>query len=174
MQTEPQTMADVLAGWHDFYFMLGGASATLVGLLFVSLSLRLNRVRDATRFDLRAFVSQTFGNFIYVLLVSAMMLIPMGSNVGLGVPLLIIGSIGLLDTLRQFHAVRRSGQRAWGARTMRLIALPVLAFVGLDVIAVSVLDGQTDGLYWLVGVVLVLVTTAAGNAYRLLLDVPEG
>ena len=33
-----------LAGWHDFFILAGMASATLVGLLFVGLSLHLRIV----------------------------------------------------------------------------------------------------------------------------------
>ena len=167
------SFGDIIASWHDFYFMLGGASATLVGLLFVALSLRLNRVREAERVDLRAFVWQTFGNFIYVVLVSAVMLIPTLVPIGLGLPLIIMGSIGLFDTISQFRKVQRSQRREWGVRTLRLFALPVAAFIGLDVIAATILAGHTDGLYWMVAVMLILVTTAAGNAYRLLVDVAE-
>jgi hypothetical protein len=31
--------ADTLKGWHDFYLLVGTAWATLLGLLFVALSL---------------------------------------------------------------------------------------------------------------------------------------
>jgi hypothetical protein len=33
-----------VSGWHDFYLLAGTASATLVGLLFVGLSLHLRIV----------------------------------------------------------------------------------------------------------------------------------
>jgi hypothetical protein len=33
-----------VSGWHDFYMLAGAASATLVGLLFVGLSLHLRIV----------------------------------------------------------------------------------------------------------------------------------
>src|SRR2546423_767662 len=36
-----------VAGWHDFYIVAGTASATLVGLLFVGLSLHLQIVVSA-------------------------------------------------------------------------------------------------------------------------------
>jgi hypothetical protein len=173
METTALTFAEIVAGWHNFYLLLGGASATLVGLLFVALTLRLNRVREAARIDLRAIVSNTFGNFIYVLIVSAVMLIPSQSPQDLGKQLMLLGSIGLLYTISQFREVHRSRQREWGAGTLRLFVLPLIAFVGMVVIALTMLRGQSDGLYWMVTVILILLTTAADNAYRLLVEVAE-
>jgi len=46
-------------------------------------------------------------------------------------------------------------------------------FVALLIIAVSVLLGQTGGLYWLVPVMILLVVTASRNAWVLLLQLRE-
>jgi hypothetical protein len=32
----PASLAELLRGWHDFYILIGTASATLVGLMFVA------------------------------------------------------------------------------------------------------------------------------------------
>ncbi len=37
--TATSTFSQQLESWHDFYIVLGGASATLVGLLFIAISL---------------------------------------------------------------------------------------------------------------------------------------
>jgi hypothetical protein len=36
-----EAFTQAVEGWHDFYLMIGTAAATLVGLLFVSLSLNV-------------------------------------------------------------------------------------------------------------------------------------
>ena len=37
-----------LASWHDFYLTIGAASASLIGLLFVALSLNLDAITEAS------------------------------------------------------------------------------------------------------------------------------
>lgn len=39
---------ETLRSWHNFYFMTGGATATLVGLMFVALSLGRHLVSEET------------------------------------------------------------------------------------------------------------------------------
>jgi hypothetical protein len=69
---------------------------------------------------------------------------------------------------------RRKRPRAWGrGGVARRFVVPILCFVTLVVIAVSVLLGQTYGLYWLVPVMILLIVTASSNAWELLLRLRE-
>jgi len=54
--------------WHDFYIVAGTSSATLVGLLFVGLSLHLREV--LSRSEVRSLARVTLANFGIVLFVS--------------------------------------------------------------------------------------------------------
>jgi len=47
-----------VTSWHDFYVTMGTAAASLIGLLFVALSLNLDSVAGDPRDDLRAFAEQ--------------------------------------------------------------------------------------------------------------------
>jgi hypothetical protein len=51
---------------------------------------------------------------------------------------------------------------------MRFI-LPMICYVALLIIAISVLMGMTGGLYWLVPVMILLIVNASTNAWDLLL-----
>jgi hypothetical protein len=51
--------------------------------------------------------------------------------------------------------------------------LAVAAFLGLIGVAIALLFRQADALYWLVGVVLILLITSVRNAWDLLLQVGE-
>ncbi len=50
---------------------------------------------------------------------------------------------------------------------------PPLCYITLLVVAVFVLTGSTDGLYWLVPVMILLVVDASLNAWNLLLRLRE-
>src|SRR5713226_2136766 len=83
-----------VSGWHDFYLLAGTASATLVGLLFVGLSLHLRIV--VTSSEVRSLARVTLANFGAVLFVALFMVIPEGQSaaasqiIGAGVVSLII------------------------------------------------------------------------------------
>ena len=78
--------ASSIVGWHDFFLATSGASAALLGLLFVGVSINLATIAAAERVDLRARARLAFANLLYVLGISLVMLIQsrnlMGSERG--------------------------------------------------------------------------------------------
>ncbi len=95
-----------IEGWHDFYLMIGTAAATLIGLLFVSLSLNVDVITREANADLRVLATQTFTSFI-VLMFAVLFLIPHQVPEGLGLPLLGVGGYGLYITLSRLLETRR-------------------------------------------------------------------
>src|SRR5438309_5043249 len=93
-----------VAGWHDFYIVAGAASATLVGLLFVGLSLHLQIVVSAL--EVRSLARVTLANFGAVLVVALFMVIPQGPSaagsqlVGAGVVSLFVAAPSLVGAVR--------------------------------------------------------------------------
>ena len=55
---------DTLHSWQNFYFMIGGASAGLMGLMFVALSLGTHLVNDETISSVGAFVTPSIIYFV--------------------------------------------------------------------------------------------------------------
>ncbi len=161
--------SQAVAEWHDFYMMIGTAAATLVGLLFVGLSLNIELLRREEADDLRLLATLTFNCFIYVLLFAVLFLIPRQEPLGLAVPLLLIGMAGLWNTVTQYRKSRAS-HRVWGrGRVARRFFIPLFSLFCLIIIAVTVLLGTTGGLYWLVPVMLLLLAAASRNAWDLLI-----
>ena len=170
MDTFPQAVE----GWHDFYLLIGTAAATLVGLLFVGLSLNIDAITRKANADLRALAAQTFTGFINALTLAVLFLIPRQVPPGLGLPLLGIGGYGLYETVDRFLKARRARPRSWGGGGVACrFVVPSLCFVASTIIAVSVLLGQTGGLYWLVPVMILLIVAASRNAWDLLLRLHE-
>src|SRR5438309_9300905 len=81
------------SGWHDFYILAGTASATLVGLLFVGLSLHLRIV--VTTSEVRSLARVTLANFGAVLFVSLFMVI-LHDTSSSGLQLIVAGIISLV------------------------------------------------------------------------------
>ncbi len=165
--------AQAVSAWHDFYMMVGTASATLVGLLFVSLSLNVHAIANPANQDLRALANQTFSTFLYILIFAIVFLIPQQDPIGLGLPLLMVGGYGLYRTVRHFLETRSSKPRDWRGSIARRFITPLVCFVVLITISISMLQGKTWGLYWLIPVMIVLIIAASINAWDLLLRLRE-
>jgi hypothetical protein len=169
-----EAFTHAIEGWHDFYLMVGTAAATLIGLLFVSLSLNDEVITRKANADLRVLASHTFGNFMSVLMFAVIFLIPNQVPLGLGLPLLGIGGLGLYNTVRHLLETRHKHPRVWGIGGFaRSFAIPIFCFGTLMIIAASVLLGQTGGLYWLVPVMILLLVAASRNAWDLLMRLRE-
>jgi len=169
------TFAAAVGGWHDFYMVVGTASATLVGLLFVSLSLNPHVIAAGEGSSLRVLATQTFANFLLVLMIAVVFLIPKQGRLGLGLPLLGLGVYGLYLTLRRLLLARRSAAHPWRKGGIaRHVGAAAICNLGLLGVAVSALLGSAAGLYWLIPVILILIYEAVLNAWHLLLQLHPG
>jgi hypothetical protein len=77
------TLAQPLQRWHDFYLLVGGAAATLVGLMFVAISLGSRLITEQSVPALRVFVTPTIIHFIYVLVIATVVMISPGPRYSL-------------------------------------------------------------------------------------------
>jgi Kef-type K+ transport system membrane component KefB len=162
-----------LTSWHDFFLTAGAAAATLVGLLFVGLSVNVDEVMDPGRQDLRSLAEQAFNSFVYVLLISLFFLTPQQHVDTLFVELVLLGVLGLLRIAFRSRRALGGPDKGWAARRrlIRLFGLPAIGSVALLLIGVGVDQHQPDALYWLVAVLLIFLTTAADASWDLLVRV---
>ena len=77
-----------MQGWASFYETLGGAAAALLGLLFVSVSVRAEQILGAKHGHARRIAEQAFHNYLAVLMVSLVSLMPNVGTISLGFALL--------------------------------------------------------------------------------------
>jgi hypothetical protein len=102
-------MMPPLQPWQNFYMLLGGASATLIGLMFVAISLGSGMWTGAERSMLNAsfsaFLSPTYIHFVYVLVTALVVLVPTLSEAALGVLLLLAGLGSLANIIRNLPFV---------------------------------------------------------------------
>jgi hypothetical protein len=88
--------------WQNFYFMAGGASAGLLGLMFVTLSMGTHLITDETQNQIRLFVTPSIVYFVSALLVACVMLVPAFTPPALAL-ILVLGGLG--GTARIAHPV---------------------------------------------------------------------
>ena len=103
----PDTLAQPLQRWHDFYILAGTAAATLVGLMFVAISLASRFITERSRPALQVFVHPTLIHFIYVLVLAAVVLVPTLTRRPLGVLLVLVGLLSFANALRMVPYMRQ-------------------------------------------------------------------
>jgi hypothetical protein len=154
--------------WKDLFVAVAGASAALTGLLFVAVSINLERILKFEGLPERALETLLF--LVSVLLVSIVGLIPGQSHVALGLELLLVSLVTTVVIMRL--PTIRSGEpdveRSWvlARWTFRLAA--TLPFV---IGAVSVLVECGGGLYWVVAGILFAIIAAVASAWVLLVEI---
>jgi hypothetical protein len=102
--TTMDSFNEVLHGWQNFYFMIGGATAGLIGLMFVALSLGTHLITDQTKESSQIFVNPSVIYFLSVLMTAGVMLAPTYSPVGLA---LVLFAGGVAGSGRALHYARR-------------------------------------------------------------------
>ena len=167
----PDTLAQPLQRWHDFYLLVGAAAATLVGLMFVAISLGSRLITEQSIPGLRVFVTPTIIHFIYVLVIATVIVIPTVTRMPLGILLVLAGLLSfgrVLSTvpyMRQQHRTQVIEKDDW---FWYLIAPSVsyLLFVGTGVGLLLGINRAFNGLAF---VSILLLVNGIRNAWDMVL-----
>lgn len=156
------------AEWKDLFVAVAGASAALTGLLFVAVSINLERILKFEGLPERALETLLF--LVLVLLVSIVGLIPGQSHVALGLELLFVSLITAAVILRLPTLRMDDGEveRSW---VLTRWAVRLLATAPFVVGAVSVLAECGGGLYWVVAGIAFAIIGAVASAWVLLVEI---
>jgi hypothetical protein len=169
----PEAFAAAELGWHDFFLAAAGASAALLGLLFVGVSINLAAITGEERVDLRARAGQAFANLVAVLVVGLLMLVPDPEPRSIAIALWLIAGLGLLRVAQNLRSVDRLPRQFGGrVQTVRRIGWTVVADVVL-IYTASRIWGSADAaaIENLVTVVLLLMIGSADVAWEMLVEV---
>jgi hypothetical protein len=160
----------VVQDWRDFYIVAGTAAATLVGLLFVGLSLHLRVV--LSRPEVRSLARVTLANFALILFVSMFTLIREGASSG-GLQLFFSGVVSLAVVAPNLVAAAKSSTRTFRvAQLLFRFGVSVAAFAGVIVAGRLVAHGSfRAGMSWLATTTIVLLVVSLRNSWDLLVSV---
>ena len=165
-----QSLGVSIEAWSDFHTFLGTAAFTLLGLLFVALSLRLNIFRRHALADVRDFALLTFANFLTLTIIALLFFIPSQSNIGLAVPFLVMGVLGVTAVallVRESRLVN-TGTYALTWSQVAWFSVCAVPYGGLTVLAVALLLDAANVFYWLAAVEISLLLISAFNTWLLL------
>jgi hypothetical protein len=131
-----------------FYSTVALASVTLAGLLFVSLSIHRELIQGRQDAILLRLARGSFGDFLYVLMLGLVFLVPHQVPIGLATALFVLGAARAAGLVRQLVLSARTETPGRNlAHGLREVALLGLASLGLLVVAIEVLRGAMVAIY---------------------------
>jgi modulator of FtsH protease len=158
-------MAYEVAGWSDFFVAVAGATAALTGLLFVAVSINLERILALPGVADRAL--STLLLLLGALVVAIFALAPGQSDLAVGLEIAATGALAVALVGRLLMRIQ-SDQRS------HLIGVAVFCFWGtlpFLVGGLSLAEGTGGGLYWVLIGTVGAIAGAVANAWVLLVEV---
>ena len=168
------TYADAVQSWRDFYVTAGAAAATLVGLLFVGLSLHIRVV--VSQADVKSLARITLADFFVILLVALVILAPLGGAAATAAWLIAVAAVSAALVVRPAaEGFRRSRPRTIGFRVLLWrFGLSIFCYLGVGTMGVLFgLGDVTGALSGLFLVVVLLLVVAVRNTWDLLVTVAD-
>jgi len=163
------TLLTILHSWDNFFIMAGTAAATLIGLLFVAVTVTgfsTSRIVRGTR----GFLTPTLTRFVEVLCLSLAVLAPWPSAWPIGIILSLGGLAGLayqtkVVVMRHKVGLDLPDRSDW----LTYVDVPVLGNGSLIVGAVGLLAGRSFAPYAIAGATVLLLFAGIYGAWDLTL-----
>lgn len=155
--------------WHDLFVAMAGATAALAGLLFVAVSINVERILKYEGLPERGL--ETLAMLLTALVVCVAGLVPGQSHTALGIELLVI-ALALLAIMAKLpiaalpDGIEVPSNYVVSRQVVRLSGAILLA-IG----ALAVLFAVLGGLYWVAAAIVILTLGAVGNAWVLLVEI---
>ncbi|MBV9991839.1 MAG: hypothetical protein JOZ72_11160 [Alphaproteobacteria bacterium] len=163
-----------MQSWQQFYEMIGGAGATLLGLLFVSVSLNAEQILGPMHKHSKRLAEQAFQNYLAVLLISLVVVFPGLSPISLGSSLLWMAGIwGAWAVARALPSIARPvpGQ-SWSGPARRYLAT-VAGFGMLVYEAAQMVYAKADHPEFIAIGAMMLLLSATIISWELLIRIAE-
>ena len=160
--------------WHDFFLAQAGAEGGLTGLVFVGVSINLQKIVSDPRSGLAGRAAEALILLVGVLTVSVLGLVPAQGPGLLGAEVLVVG----LAAWVWIVAIQLPRLREWGTMRAELrisfvlrVVLGQVGTLAMVIAGVAVLWVGPGGLYWLVAGTLFSIIAALAEAWVLLVEI---
>jgi hypothetical protein len=163
-----------MIAWHDFFLAQAGAAGVLTGLVFVGVSINLQKIVSDPNSGLVGRAGEALILLVGVLTASVLVLVP-GQGAGLlGAEVLVVG----LAACGWIAAIQLPRVREWGTMRADLrgpfvlrVVLGQVATLAMVIAGVAMLWVGPGGLYWLVASTVFSILAALADAWVLLVEI---
>ena len=163
-----------MQGWSSFYEMIGAAAATLLGLLFVSVSVNAQTILGTGRKHPKRLAEQAFQNYLGVLFISLIALFSGLSARAFGYSILgatVTWSFWMLA--RVYRSIADPDTREPRAQMLRRYIAPIVGFALLVYSGSEMILGKDFQAQNVAIALLVLLVSATIVSWELLISVAE-
>lgn len=167
-------MTDPLAAWHDFNVSVVTASAALLGLLFVALSLHIRTLMAQRNAELRSIARSVFLGYVVALGIGFVGLVP--QDLGpYGYEILALVVFAAIP----FAFAARTGLRPTGiGYDRRVTVVQFVAGIGLFAATIAsalvAASGDARALFVIGGIAVVSLLWGVFNTYELIFRIQQG
>ncbi|MBI1278289.1 MAG: hypothetical protein GC179_09200 [Anaerolineaceae bacterium] len=171
--TDP--FVQILRDWQTFYFMMGGATATLIGLMFVAVSLGADLPAAADANGVSTFVTPMLIHFGSALAIAAVMLVPTFRQISLGIILVLLGIAFTAYSLwvrRMFINHPSSGDYT-KSDWKWYVYFPIIGDAMVIITGIWLLIGTSDALDLLAVALIVLLIVSVRNTWDLMMWIAQ-
>ena len=161
-------MAYDVQAWSDLFVACAGAAAALTGLVFVAVSINIERILALPGVPERAL--QTLLVLLTVVIVSVFGLAPGQSDTAFGIELIVVGVAATVAVMRLGRSKAYKGDRSDAELAARLGVLAAGTMPAVTA-GISLLAGGGGGLYWLLGGIVAAIVGGVVNAWVLLVEI---
>ena len=155
-----------LAGWENFYVIVGSAAGALTGLMFVVIALTRDLQRSSTPHARRSFATPTIVHFTTALSLAAVLSMPRLTRGALGAILLTVGALSLAYVGWIFYHQRRIEVYQPDLEDKLFhVLFPGLAYASILVAGASTWAATSTALYIVGASMLSLVIIGIHNAW---------
>lgn len=161
-------------GWHDFFLAQAGAAGVLTGLVFVGVSINLDKIVSDPNSGLPGRAAEALILLVAVLIMSTASLVPEQDTTLVGVEVLGLGLAAWVWILA-IHWLRMKDwatmRRDLRATFVLRVALGQIASLTLVAAGIAILGWELGGLYWLVAGTNLAILVALFDAWVLLIEI---
>jgi hypothetical protein len=125
----PLSVVELLRAWRDFYITMGTAAATLIGAMFVVVSIAVGMLTRERSAGAHAYLTSTLVHLGAVVLASLLTMAPLVTWRGFGIVLILGGAIGIAYEAMIAAAVR-SFRVDWTDQ-LWYTAAPLIGYAGI-------------------------------------------
>ena len=159
----------MFSGWGNYFFLVGSASAALIGLMFVVVTLTAGRRRSELEPGKKLYTSPIVWHLSVVLLVSGCALAPTISPHGFAAFAMLVAAIGATYAIRVAVGIVRaqlaenySGYDMWWYGVA-----PAATYAVLGISAVTLMNGSALGVSGSAGAIMLLLLVSIHNEWDL-------
>ncbi len=156
-------------GWENFFIAEVGASAALLGLIFVGVSINLDKILSISGLPNRALLALII--LLTILIISSVMLIPSQTLTLIGIELLLLGLIAWIILTSLDVNILRTRKAQYRLPYMMNVTLSQIASLPYIIAGIIVLTRGAGGLYWLVPAIIFSFIKAILDAWVLLVEI---